>query len=103
MTPVFNDVFTEMAVLLLVAAAVGAIGVRLKQPLIVTFIAVGILVGPSMLNLVSADDHIDLLAKLGITLLLFVVGLKLDMNIIRTMGIVALATGLKLSAQRVYP
>ena len=94
MTPIFNDVFTEMAVLLLVAAGVGAIGVRLKQPLIVTFIAVGILVGPSMLNLVSADAHIDLLAKLGITLLLFVVGLKLDMNIIRTMGIVALATGL---------
>ncbi|MBL4574523.1 MAG: cation:proton antiporter, partial [Opitutaceae bacterium] len=36
----------------------------------------------------------DLLAKLGIVLLLFVVGLKLDLHIIRTMGPVALATGL---------
>ena len=91
---VFPDVFTEMAVLLLFAAAVGALGVRLRQPLIVAFIAVGILVGPSVLGWVSANDQVDLLAKFGITLLLFVVGLKLDLHIIRTMGPVALATGL---------
>ena len=91
---VFPDNFTEMAVLLLVAAAVGALGVRLRQPLIVAFIAVGILVCPSVLGWVSANDQIDLLAKFGITLLLFVVGLKLDLHIIRTMGPVALATGL---------
>ncbi len=94
MTPVFSDVFTEIAVLLLVAAIIGAIGVRLRQPLIVAFIAVGILVGPSVLGWVSADDQVDLLAQLGIALLLFVVGLKLDLHIIRTMGPVALATGL---------
>ena len=83
-----------MAVLLLLAAVVGALAVRLRQPLIVAFIAVGILVGPSVLGWVSANDQIDLLAKFGITLLLFVVGLKLDLHIIRTMGQVALATGL---------
>ncbi|MDZ7784745.1 MAG: cation:proton antiporter family protein [Halioglobus sp.] len=90
----FADNFTQMAVLLLMAAAVGALGVRLRQPLIVAFIAVGILVGPSVLGWVSENDQIDLLAKFGITLLLFVVGLKLDLHIIRTMGPVALATGL---------
>ena len=91
---VFPDVFTEMAVLLLLAAAVGALCMRLRQPLIVAFIAVGILAGPSVLGWVSANNEIDLLAKFGITLLLFVVGLKLDLHIIRTMGPVALATGL---------
>ncbi|MBE9559216.1 MAG: cation:proton antiporter, partial [Proteobacteria bacterium] len=94
MMPVFNDVFTEIAVLLLIAAIIGGIAVRLRQPLIVAFIAVGILVGPSVLGWVSANDQVDLLAKLGIALLLFVVGLKLDLHIIRTMGPVALATGL---------
>jgi len=94
MTSIFGDVFTEMAVLLLVAAVTGAIGMRLRQPLIVAFIAVGVLVGPSVLGWVSANDQIDLLAKLGIALLLFVVGLKLDLHIIRSMGTVALATGL---------
>ncbi len=90
----FSDIFTEIAVLLFLATTFGAIGLRLKQPLIVSFIALGIFVGPSGLGLVSANDQIDLLAKLGIALLLFVVGLKLDMHIIRTMGPVALATGL---------
>jgi Kef-type K+ transport system membrane component KefB len=90
----FPDIFTEITVLLLLAAVVGAFCVRLRQPLIVAFIAVGILVGPSVLGWVSANDQVDLLAKLGITLLLFVVGLKLDLHIIRTMGPVALATGL---------
>ncbi|HEB87115.1 MAG TPA: sodium:proton exchanger [Gammaproteobacteria bacterium] len=94
MTPVFGDVFTEMAMLLLMAAVIGAIGVRLRQPLIVAFIVVGILVGPSVLGWVSANNQVDLLAKLGIALLLFVVGLKLDLHIIRSMGPVALATGL---------
>jgi predicted Kef-type K+ transport protein len=59
MTPVFSDVFTEMAVLLMVAAVIGAIGVRLRQPLIVAFIAVGILVGPAVLGWVSANDQVD--------------------------------------------
>jgi Kef-type K+ transport system membrane component KefB len=94
MTSIFGDVFTEIAALLLLAAIIGAIGVRLRQPLIVAFIVVGVLVGPSALGWVSADDQVDLLAKLGIALLLFVVGLKLDLHIIRTMGLVALATGL---------
>jgi len=94
MTSIFGDVFTEMAVLLLVAAVIGAIGLRLRQPLIVAFIAVGVIVGPSVLGWVSANDQVDLLAKLGIALLLFVVGLKLDLHIIRSMGSVALATGL---------
>jgi Kef-type K+ transport system membrane component KefB len=94
MLPIFGDTFTEIAILLLVAAIIGAIGVRLRQPLIVAFIVVGVLVGPSVLGWVSADDQVDLLAKLGIALLLFVVGLKLDLHIIRTMGPVALATGL---------
>jgi len=91
---VFPDIFTEMAVLLMLAAGVGALCMRLRQPLIVAFIAVGILAGPSVLGWVSTNDQIDLLAKFGITLLLFVVGLKLDLHIIRTMGPVALATGL---------
>lgn len=93
-TSIFGDTFTEIAVLLLIAAIIGAIGVRLRQPLIVAFIAVGVLVGPSILGWVSANDQVDLLAKLGIALLLFVVGLKLDLHIIRAMGPVALAAGL---------
>ena len=89
-----GDVYTEFTLLLLAAALIGAVGVRLRQPLIVAYIVVGIAVGPSMLGWVTAHDKVDLLAQIGVTLLLFVVGLKLDIHLVRNLGGVALATGL---------
>lgn len=89
-----KDLFSEVAILLFTASLLGILAVRFKQPLIVGYIAVGILLGPSTLGWVETNDQIDLMAKLGISLLLFIVGLKLDLNIIRTMGPVALATGI---------
>ena len=90
----FDSVFHEIAALLLFAAAIGALALWLRQPLIVGYILVGILAGPSVLGQVMARDQVDLLAKMGIAVLLFVVGLKLDLHLIRTLGRVALATGL---------
>jgi Kef-type K+ transport system membrane component KefB len=90
----FENVFYEIGALLAVAAAGGTLAFLLRQPLIVAFIAVGIVAGPAGLGWVVGGGQIDLFAQLGIALLLFVVGLKLDLHIIRTMGLVALATGL---------
>lgn len=91
---VFQDAFYEIAALLAVAAACGALAIWLRQPLIVAYIAAGLLVGPSGLGWVAASDQVDLLAQMGIALLLFVVGLRLDLHLIRTMGPVVLVTGL---------
>jgi len=87
-------IFYEIAALLVLAAGVGFVGLLLRQPLIVSFIAVGILAGPSVLDIAQSDEQIDLLAELGIAVLLFLVGLKLDFNLVRTLGPVALVTGL---------
>lgn len=89
-----EHLYYEFAALLFASAVVGAIAVRLRQPLIVAFILVGILIGPALLNLISAESEIELLAEIGVTVLLFVVGLKLDMHLVRHLGPVALATGL---------
>lgn len=86
--------FYEVAALLVLAAGVGFVGLLLRQPLIVSFIAVGIIAGPSVLGIARSDEHIDLLAELGIAVLLFLVGLKLDLKLVRTLGPVALTTGL---------
>ncbi len=95
MTEAIGDyIFYEIAALLVLAAAVGFAGLMLRQPLIVSFIAVGIIAGPSVLDIARSDEHIDLLAELGIALLLFLVGLKLDLGLVRTLGPVALVTGL---------
>jgi Kef-type K+ transport system membrane component KefB/Trk K+ transport system NAD-binding subunit len=90
----FENIFYEITAILLVASVVGVLGLALRQPLIVSLLAAGILVGPSGTGLITSHDQIELLAHIGISLLLFVVGLKLDLHLIRTMGKVALATGL---------
>ena len=86
--------FYELTALVVLAAVIGFFGVLLRQPMIVSFIAVGVLAGPSVLNIVQSHEHIELLAELGVAVLLFLVGLKLDLKLIRTLGPVALATGL---------
>ncbi len=87
-------VFHEIAWLLLGAAAVGLIGAMLRQPLIVSFIVVGIVAGALLKGSPETSRQVSLLAELGIALLLFLVGLKLDWRLIATLGPVAVATGL---------
>ena len=90
----FDSVFAQVALILGLAATGGALAQLLRQPLIVAFIAIGILLGPSAFGVVAHSTEIELFARLGIALLLFVVGLKLDLHVIRTVGPVALASGL---------
>lgn len=90
----FHTVFDEMVLLLLIAAVAGVVAMRLRQPPIIGFIAVGILVGPSAFNLIRSVDQIHVLAEMGLALLLFIVGLKLDLSMIRSMGGALLAIGL---------
>lgn len=89
-----ENVFVEIAAILGIATLTGIIGQKLRQPLIIMFLATGILAGPSFLGIIYSYEQIELLAHIGIALLLFIVGLKLDLNLIRTTGSVALATGL---------
>ncbi len=89
-----HGVFSEFALLLLMSAAAGAVSLWLRQPVLIAYIVIGIVAGPAVLGVVTAHDQIDLLAQVGVAVLLFVVGLKLDLQHIRHIGPVALATGL---------
>lgn len=89
-----ENTFYEIALILGMATLLGIVGQKLRQPLLIMFLATGILVGPSGLGIIESYDQIELLAHIGIALLLFIVGLRLDLTLIRTTGPVALATGL---------
>ncbi|MDX1950350.1 MAG: cation:proton antiporter [Rickettsiales bacterium] len=85
--------FYEFASLLTLSALIGYIGLLFRQPMIVSFIIVGVISGPSVLNIMQSYDNIELLAEIGIAILLFLVGLKLDVNLVNSLGKVAIATG----------
>jgi len=90
---VLDSAFGQIAVILLIAAAAGYLAHLARQPVLVAYIFVGIVLGPAMLGLVSNTAVIEGLAKVGIAILLFLVGLKLEIHLIRTTGLVALLTG----------
>ena len=87
------SLFNEFAILLALTAAIGFLAIRLRQPLILAFILVGIIAGPDGFNIIAAYSELDILASFGITLLLFIVGLKLDIDAIRAFGSVVLMIG----------
>jgi len=94
LSTIAENPFFEFAIILALAAVLGVLGQLLKQPLIVMFIALGIIVGPAVLDVVKSTENIHLLAEIGISVLLFIVGLKLDLRIIKSVGKIALLTGM---------
>jgi len=83
----------DLAVILLVAGAVGWICQRIGLSIVVGFLAAGILVGPGMpyLALVSDVGRIETLAQVGLVFLMFSIGLRLSLRKLRRLGLPLLA------------
>ncbi len=64
------------------ALSVGAVLIcyRLKLPPVVGFLIGGVIAGPHVLGVVSSTEQVELLAELGVALLLFVIGLELSLS-----------------------
>ncbi len=79
-------------VIIVVAALIGAlIAQRLKQPLILGYILAGVVVGPYTGGVTVGDIHeIELLAEIGVALLLFALGLEFSLGELRPVKNIAL-------------
>lgn len=85
---------TQIAIVMAAAFAGGALVRRLNQPVLVGYILVGLLLGPSVLGVVSDQSEISFLAELGILLLMFVIGMELDARRFAEVYKVAISTAL---------
>ena len=86
-------IFTELSLIILLATIFAMLMRFLRQPLIVGYILAGIVAGPYVLNLLKSTEDIELFSKIGITVLLFIVGLNLSPKVIKEVGKVSLVTG----------
>lgn len=73
-------VFAHLTVIILVAAISGTLLARLNQPIMVGYILAGIMFGPSGFSFISSQDQIQFYSELGILLLLFVIGMELNIR-----------------------
>lgn len=87
------ELFLEISAILAIAVAVSFVVKLLKQPLMIGYMLTGLIVGPNVLNLLHGSDPIDTFAKLGTTILLFIVGLNLSPTVIREVGKPSLIVG----------
>jgi CPA2 family monovalent cation:H+ antiporter-2 len=85
----FADIVVmDLAIIMLVAALMIAIAFKLKQPMVIAYIFAGMVIGPYTppFTLVSSLETINLLAELGIIMLLFVVGTEFPVTKLRAVG-----------------
>lgn len=87
------DVLTQIAIAIVAATAFAFVARSLRQPLILGYIAAGVLVGPTQ-GFGWIDTHaVEPIAHLGLILLLFMIGLEIDLKKIRRSGRILLTVG----------
>lgn len=84
-----HNVFAELSLIIAIAAVVSFVMRLLRQPLIIGHIITGIIVGPAVFNFVNSPETIEVFSNIGITLLLFIIGLGLNPRVIKEVGKVA--------------
>ncbi len=87
-------IFIEISMIVVLATLIAMIMKAFRQPLVVGYIATGILVGPYALNILRSKDEVELFSKIGISILLFIVGLSLNPDIVREVGKTSFITGI---------
>ncbi|MBS4536457.1 cation:proton antiporter [Clostridium sp. D2Q-14] len=70
----------DIAMLLFFASVGGYISSKLKQPQVLGQIIFGLLIGPSILNIIKSTEFIEQIAQIGVILLMFIAGLETDLD-----------------------
>lgn len=91
--PILTDVVVILALAIPVILALH----KMRLPSIVGFLITGVIAGPYVLKLVTSQEHIDILAEIGVILLLFTIGMEFSLpNLIRIRKAVFVAGSLQL-------
>lgn len=93
----FADIVVmDLAIIMVIAAVMITVAFKLKQPMVIGYIFAGMIIGPYTppFTLVSSLETINLLAELGIIMLLFVVGTEFPVAKLRAVGRISLVVAL---------
>jgi Kef-type K+ transport system membrane component KefB len=87
-----HALLNEIAICIVVAWIIGVAAQLLRQPLILAYLIAGFLIGPLGLGWVKNQDSIQTISGLGLILLLFMIGLEIDLKKMLTAGKLILST-----------
>ena len=80
------DPVVTIAILLAAALVGGMIAHRLRQPIILGYLVIGVAVGPHALGLIGDLELVETAATMGVALLMFTLGLEISIAQLREVG-----------------
>lgn len=83
---------TELAIVVVAALCCGLVVRSFRQPILLGYILAGAALGPSGFGLVENRDQIQLLAELGVLMLLFFIGMELQLRGLKSVWRIAVLT-----------
>jgi CPA2 family monovalent cation:H+ antiporter-2 len=83
----------DVVIIFVLAIGVVYLSHRLKLPVIVGLLVTGVLAGPHALGLISAIDEVEQLAKIGVILLLFTIGIEFSLRKLLKIKLLVLVGG----------
>jgi len=75
-----HSLLHDIGIATIAATVVGVLAHRLRQPIILAYLAAGALIGPVGLGWVAAGENIEVISEIGLVLLLFIIGLEMDLR-----------------------
>jgi len=87
------NLFTELSVIIVVAAALAGVMRVLKQPIVIGYVLTGILLGPHVFGVLRSDEAMSVFSQMGIAILLFIVGLHLNPKELKSFGTTSFLIG----------
>jgi Kef-type K+ transport system membrane component KefB len=90
-----SDLLTSVGLCIGVAAILAVLASKFKQPSILAYLAAGVLIGPEIgLRWITDQQAIEVIAEVGLLLLLFIIGLEIDLKKLRAYGRPVVVIGL---------
>lgn len=89
-----HHLISNIGISIVAATVLAYLGHIFKQPLLLAYIAAGIIIGPKIgLGLISNQEDIKVISEIGLILLLFMIGLEIDIKKLRESGKSLIVTG----------
>jgi Kef-type K+ transport system membrane component KefB len=90
-----HSLLSNVGLVFVIATAFAFIAKFLKQPLILAYLVAGVVIGPEIgFGWVQDEETIELISEIGLILLLFIVGLEIDLTKLLSAGRTLLVTGI---------
>jgi Kef-type K+ transport system membrane component KefB/voltage-gated potassium channel Kch len=89
-----HTLLSDIGLAIIFAAGIGAIFYRLGLPLLLAYLVAGVLLGPNLgFHLITSQESISTVSEIGLVLLMFILGLEIDVRKIVQLGTAVLVNG----------